>query len=205
MAYNTANLVNLLADPDELHEFDLSQRKPTIEFRQHGGTLDGQTARKWVETLGGVIKWLEDVHPQSLMELLSVTAEEKWEKVGEGADTINEEKYGPVLAEGRFTIIDLLEHIGLQEQANFYRSRVNKLVTQPRKYEADNYAWSHLEEESMLAINPDFESDVWGYAHKEELREIWYEQMRLKYFLPNWVFDPDATMWPEHRQRKPDE
>lgn len=48
---------------------------------------------------------------------------EKWEKLGDGKDEQREQEMGPVLAEGEFTIIDLLQTMGLYEPAEFYQNR----------------------------------------------------------------------------------
>lgn len=106
--------------------------KPTVEFRQHAGTLDGEQVVKWVETLVGIIQWLEqkdDLDPEAFMKLAK-ECREKSEKVirqarrsviGEG-----EERRRPMTGEGEdaFTIVDLLECIGLLEQARYYSARL---------------------------------------------------------------------------------
>jgi hypothetical protein len=76
---------------------------------------------------------VENVQPSSLVNLLSTIAAEEsgesWSKTGDKqVDDANESKFGPILAEDRFTIIDLLQHMGLQDLANFYRRRLHPVL-----------------------------------------------------------------------------
>jgi hypothetical protein len=125
MAYNTLPIYSTRnSDMSNMHA------RATFEFRQHEGTLEGERVTQWIKVLCKVIIFLENVQQVSLMELLNVLKEEEWVKTGiEKADRRTERKLGPVLAEGRFTIIDLLEHMGLQKSADFYRTRLHKLKT----------------------------------------------------------------------------
>ncbi|KUJ09144.1 uncharacterized protein LY89DRAFT_724653 [Mollisia scopiformis] len=110
-------------------DLSIAHPKTTLEFRQHEGTLDAERVTQWIELLCGVIMFLENIEPAILMELLRVVSEQEvWCRTGSKLrDPPNEEKFGPVLAESSFTITDLLEHIGLEDSASFYRSRLYKL------------------------------------------------------------------------------
>ena len=74
--------------------------KLTIEFRQHEGSLNAPAITAWIETVVGLINFVQDVHPSSLAALLSVVENETWEKEGDGQDQQREERLGPILAEG---------------------------------------------------------------------------------------------------------
>lgn len=96
----------------------------TIEFRQHAGTLDGEAICMWVRVLAGIIDFVEDASPESYVELIgALLRAETWEKEYDGRDDEREEMYGPIPAESSFTIIDLLNHINLKEEATYYESR----------------------------------------------------------------------------------
>jgi hypothetical protein len=97
--------------------------KQTIEFRQHQGSLNGPEVRAWIETVVGLINFVQDVHPTSFANLLSVLENETWGKEGDGQDRRREELMGPILAEEGFTIIDLLMTLDLWESALFYYNR----------------------------------------------------------------------------------
>ncbi|KAJ5033379.1 uncharacterized protein L3040_008497 [Drepanopeziza brunnea f. sp. 'multigermtubi'] len=99
---------------------------PTVEFRAHEGTLDGERVVQWVSLICGLVQKLGDIHPESLAEMLQVVAKcETWQKVGDPAtDAENERRFGPVLAESGFTVIDLLSGLGLEESAAYYRTRL---------------------------------------------------------------------------------
>lgn len=99
-------------------------RGVTIEFRQHAGTLDGQAICMWVRTLAGFVKFIEEVSPESFVDFIGTIMEaELWEKEHDGKDAEREAKYGPIPADGPFTIIDLLQHIGLEKEAEYYKDK----------------------------------------------------------------------------------
>ncbi|KAI9049612.1 hypothetical protein LZ554_006638 [Drepanopeziza brunnea f. sp. 'monogermtubi'] len=99
---------------------------PTVEFRAHEGTLDGERVVQWVSVICGLVQKLGDMQPESLAEMLQAVAQcETWQKVGDPAtDAENERRFGPVLAESGFTVIDLLSGLGLEESAAYYRTRL---------------------------------------------------------------------------------
>ncbi|KUJ12420.1 uncharacterized protein LY89DRAFT_535545, partial [Mollisia scopiformis] len=93
----------------------------TIEFRQHAGTMEGLKITMWIRVLAGMVKFIEEVSTASFHQLLiPLMLAETWEKTYNGKDDEKEQKLGPIPADGLFTIIDLLEHIGLTEEAQYY-------------------------------------------------------------------------------------
>ena len=68
--YNAYNLDNLL-DPDS-YPSDETRPKQTIEFRQHAGTLDGDTICNWVEFVCALIKYSFSAdHRENLVYLMN--------------------------------------------------------------------------------------------------------------------------------------
>lgn len=84
--------------------------KRTIEFRQHAGTLDGEAAVMWVRTVVGLVEWARDVELVAFAELMTECAEVGHEE---------------------FTAVQLLRRLKLEEQADYYSSRLHLLGTQP--------------------------------------------------------------------------
>jgi hypothetical protein len=113
----------------QLAEGSRGYYKPTIEFRQHIGTLDSKAVAVWLKTVAGIVNFIRGVDPLSFHELISITEQEEWQKLGDGLNDERQSAMGPILAENGFTAIDLLEKIGLQESANYYR---NRLIRHPR-------------------------------------------------------------------------
>ncbi|RDL41899.1 uncharacterized protein BP5553_01878 [Venustampulla echinocandica] len=110
MAYNFMGLVE-------------ENGKPTIEFRQHEGTMDAAAATAWIETAVGIVNFCQNASAMSLNVLLNITMFESWERLFDGRDDERERVYGPPLAEDAFTVIDLLKHINLHGPAQFYEER----------------------------------------------------------------------------------
>jgi hypothetical protein len=101
--------------------------RQTIEFRQHEGTMDGQRITHWIQVIVGFVKFVEEAPSESFFGLLTrIWAAEKWEKMGDGKDAEREDKLGPILADHGFTIINLLEHLGLHPQADYYKDKWQK-------------------------------------------------------------------------------
>ncbi|KAG4439690.1 hypothetical protein IFR05_004827 [Cadophora sp. M221] len=110
-----------------LEDRGVNAEVPTLEFRQHEGTMDGELVVQWVQLLVGMLKFIEDEEYASFAKFLFDTAEkEKWQKVGDEKDAKREASMGPTLADGEFTVIDLLRYIGLNEQADYFKDRVHK-------------------------------------------------------------------------------
>ncbi|PVH68781.1 hypothetical protein DL98DRAFT_629026 [Cadophora sp. DSE1049] len=101
--------------------------KPTIEFRQHEGTMDGERITQWIKLVVGMVSFIENEEFGTFVDLLMIaTDKEKWKKLGDGQDAQKEAEMGPIPADGALTIIDLLRHIGLNEQADYYHDKVWK-------------------------------------------------------------------------------
>ncbi|CZR65138.1 uncharacterized protein PAC_15038 [Phialocephala subalpina] len=202
MAYNVDNIVNQLFTSAEFPEgIDENKKNPTIEFRQHYGTLDGRTATMWVKTLGGVIEWLDDADPGTYNNLLQSVLLEKWEKSGnDDLDYENEQEHGQLLAESTFRIQELLTSMGLQEQADIYTGKTYELVAQPKGSRPEKYIWEHQDGRVFLS---DQEEAI--YDQKEAMVKAFFAQLKALYFNPNLPFDPNASMWPAHMEPRPDE
>lgn len=132
MAVSTWNITRLLY-PDSISygAFDSEKSfKPTVEFRQHEGTLEAKRVVNWIETLARVIGWIENndivENPQILISLLH-GSENNSESSPEHAERDEAPETGEaehvVEKEQPITIIELLERMGLRDQAAYYRSR----------------------------------------------------------------------------------
>lgn len=118
MSYNCQNALDMIRRPD-------FASLPTIECRQHRGTLDGEEIVQWVKLLVCIIKSLEAIHPEPFTELLNVVQHETWEQTdNDRANSWNQANLGPILAESTFTIIDILEFLNLYKSADYYRNRL---------------------------------------------------------------------------------
>ncbi|CZR60839.1 uncharacterized protein PAC_10735 [Phialocephala subalpina] len=95
--------------------------KPTIEWRQHEGTIDAERVTIWVETVVGIVNFVCHAPKQDLLSLLSMAANEHWEKLGDGKDKKRERKMGAIIAESSFKATDLFAWMGLTKSADFYR------------------------------------------------------------------------------------
>ncbi|KAH8594351.1 hypothetical protein B0O99DRAFT_183771 [Bisporella sp. PMI_857] len=80
---------------------NVRQKKPTIEFRQHQGTLDGLGVRNWIKVVAGIVRYAKGVYLSQLYNLIC--------------------KISP---KSRFTVIDLLKEIGLHDSATYYQDRL---------------------------------------------------------------------------------
>lgn len=95
--------------------------KPTIEFRQHEGTLDAEAVTNWIKTVVGIVNFVDNAPQGDIAALLSIAEYEHWQKLGDGYDGRREQRLGPVVAEKGFTVIDLLKTIGLFSPALYYK------------------------------------------------------------------------------------
>jgi hypothetical protein len=108
---------------------------PTIEFRQHAGSLNGEEIVNWVSLIVGIVQYCQKVEDVEFERLLEVTEAEAWEKQGDHSDVLNEQKHGRILAEGRFTIIHLLNRIGLKDSAAYYERRgIHQVSGKTKRY-----------------------------------------------------------------------
>lgn len=86
------------------HNGQVRDRK-TVEWRQYRGTMDGQEAEMWVQTVVGIVAWVKSADVQDLSNLFDVPLNENWEKLGDGRDAVRVKGMGPALADGRFTVV----------------------------------------------------------------------------------------------------
>lgn len=148
--------------------------RQTVEFRQHRGTIDGREITQWVRTIVGIVGYVETALPVDRHKLLStIWEEETWEKMGDGKDRQRAAELGPALADEGFTIIDLLEHIGLSDQADYYRNRWQKHEIEGRPtYLGSNVTWDFQQTDSGIYPNDKV------YQRKSNLAEH-FEALRL--------------------------
>lgn len=175
------------------NDYDNDGEGHTIEFRQHAGTLDGEAITMWIRVLAGIINFIEDVSPESFTDLITkITTAETWEKEYDGWDEEREKMYGPVPADGSFTIVDLLNHIGLPEEARYYSTRW-RIHTRPlardREY-SKRGPW-------------DFEKTLMGgtkeFNDKMRTAALWTEMTVLDGMNPERPpgWKPRASYWPK--------
>ncbi|PBP20926.1 hypothetical protein BUE80_DR008253 [Diplocarpon rosae] len=171
--------------------------RPTIEFRQHEGTCDGERIIQWVKTVVGMLEFVESEDYASFADLLTtVTQNETWTKQGDGKDVEREEQMGPTLADRGWTVIDLLEHIGLQEQADYYRGKTHKHNMPPRmRYRniLSPFRWKYAQRASR-------ESEE--YKTDDTWRRL-FDKMLIVKNASNLAgvecsFDEDGPLWPQH-------
>ncbi|PSS20077.1 hypothetical protein M430DRAFT_41435 [Amorphotheca resinae ATCC 22711] len=142
-----------------LHVQGIPNCKPTIEFRQHQGTMDPRATIMWVKTMVGIMEFLRDVQPADFTSLLSIVEHEHWEKQPDQPekehDYYEEERdskhdvecerdMGPILAESGFTVIDLLRTMGLHEPARYYKQRglyKHRALPRPFKWNSRVSSW----------------------------------------------------------------
>lgn len=176
--------------------------KPTIEFRQHEGTLDGEAIVMWIKTVIGIVNFLYNVRSDALGKLLLKCQNETWEKLGDGEDAQRERNHGPILAERDFTIIHLLRYIGLDVPAAYYETKWHK---HPKESDMQSIHIRELWIEWEYEIQPnasDPESD--GYRSNDELRQLWDIMRVVHANNPDIFFIHDDQMWPAHTHLKED-
>ncbi|XMA15263.1 hypothetical protein WAI453_008054 [Rhynchosporium graminicola] len=123
--------------------YPASNSKPTVEVRQHAGTLDGERIVSWIKLLAGIIQRLETIHPESFLQLIQLAELEKWEKVEEvSKNSFNQVNLGPIPAESTLTIIDILEYLDLHESADYYRDRLYKIKGKSRRPQLRTFSWN---------------------------------------------------------------
>jgi hypothetical protein len=94
-----------------------------VEFRQHTGTINAERIKIWIETVVGIVEKVETMSSRDLAVLLSMQKFERWQMMEDGKDVEREKEFGPLWAEKKFTIVHLLEHLGLYEPALFYMNK----------------------------------------------------------------------------------
>ncbi|KAF8852128.1 hypothetical protein BDZ45DRAFT_695363 [Acephala macrosclerotiorum] len=193
MAYNVKNIIGLIEN-----EKSTGKAKPTVEFRKMQGTLDDGAITQWVKLSCGTIKFLETAQPSTIMDLPKLIVEEHYVKTGdEYEDARNERQFGKIPVEGSFTIINLLERMGLQESADFYCTRTYPVEGQPSVQPIAQYKWEHEERCSVLS-----EIDRPVQKRAQALRAIWEDMDMIgrSSKLVSWTWDPDHPMWPTYKK-----
>ena len=90
--------------------------RPTIEFRQHEGTLDAEAIENWIETCHGIVahcQKLEPLDPRNAV-LLPNFRKQKDGKDDDGVEGSD------LKTEAKIAVLELLEQIGLSKQAAYY-------------------------------------------------------------------------------------
>ena len=132
---------------------------PTIEFRQHQGTLDPERVVKWIKTVVGIIDFAETdrdfADRNRVMELLFKVPQEKWQKDGSENDLLREERHGPIPAESSWTVIHLFRAMGLNEQADYYSTRLNQVYGTRPKTRVTVWRWEYEELKQQGKISND--------------------------------------------------
>ncbi|KAL5318852.1 hypothetical protein ACEPPN_013919 [Leptodophora sp. 'Broadleaf-Isolate-01'] len=184
-----------------LEDLGVHAEVPTIEFRQHEGTMDGELIVQWVQLLVGMLKFIENEEYASFTGFLFETVgKEKWQKVGDGKDAEREASMGPTLADGEFTVIDLLRYIGLNEQADYYKDKVYKhdippgMITLLKKISSD-IGWDYQKELGEgVGTRTEPETD-------DQLRKLFEDfqvaRLAAKMADDDWTFAEDPrALWP---------
>ncbi len=185
--------------------------KPTIEFRQHEGTLDGKRATMWIKTIAGIVRFCQNVQPESLSELLYVVEKEEWEKLGDTEDQELEKRLGPILAEGDFTVIDLFRHMNLDEAADYYSGKV---YPADRRYgptrgtvQLNTGCVLTAKDISVLVTDWEYESalppESDEFKRMARRRKLWEGMVRIIEAFPDMSleFDESDPVWPAHYKK----
>ena len=177
--------------------FDAS--KPTIEFRQHAATMDPEAIVNWIETSVGIVEYIRNIDYATLMDLLRIAEHESWEKLGDYRDDEREAHLGPILAESKFTIIDLLQAMELYGLADYYRNRWRKL---PKRAPS---LWNIPKPDIIWEYEELLDPEMAEFKQMHRLRENWEADRIASEAQPEggWKFDPDHPSWPTHRNRDP--
>lgn len=116
--YNFMNFIQL---------YDIYKPRLTLEFRQHEGTFDSEAVVIWVEVCQGIVKYVQHISPEEVDRLVRFSKLESWTESGAFVtDREMQQKLGPVLAKGKFTVLDLLRVLGLEKQAEYYSVMVKE-------------------------------------------------------------------------------
>jgi hypothetical protein len=198
----------------------VGSNKPTIEFRQHQGTLNFSRVTAWIKTLVGIVDAVRKLPEAEFQNLVNICANEVWQKHGDGEDDARQSKFGLTLADSTFTIVDLLEYLGLDEPAAFYRTRglYHHEYTHRAEpiYEGtytdadgDQQDWSTFQLPDYL-VYWEFEDDEVNfpkgsdqYVRATQKKELWERTVvanKLNKTLdPNYVeLDTTSDFWPDH-------
>jgi hypothetical protein len=160
--------------------------------------MDSNAVLIWVETVVGIVDYILTIDNISLTSLLQIVELESWETLCDGKDDEREARLGPILAESKFTIVDLLYETGLYGPANYYRTRRRKLA---KKSPFPHTPKPEIEWE--FEDTADLESD--DYKRLRRSRENWEADcIASEAQMPGgWKFDPDHPIWLAHRYMEP--
>lgn len=75
--YNSTNMLDFCRDKGKV---------PTIEFRQHEGTLNPDDVVQWIKTVVGIVNYVDTESDANVDALLERVRDEKWVKQGDGKD-----------------------------------------------------------------------------------------------------------------------
>jgi hypothetical protein len=193
MRYNSFNMFQLLNKKKRGRLW--RHHKRTIEFRQHEGTLEPERVVQWVKTVVGIINVVDTTGQDSLKHLLRKVEDEKWTKEGSAKDAKKQEQFGPIPAEGSWTIIDLFRYMHLHEQADYYQDKLNQVVGTRPEPRLTVWKWEYEEPKSKGRISDD------EFQKQHKLRLLWEQSLRASLAQPedsSWTFDPDDQKWPNH-------
>lgn len=131
-----------------------------------------------------------------MSELLKVVENETWEKLGDGRDGEREAKFGPIIAEEVFTVLDLFKWMGLWESAEYYRDKWYK--HQKEAKETITLEEQSITSESDWAPAPETEEE----RRRREWDEVWADVpiQPNDPRLPPWQVDPWARNQPSRYQ-----
>lgn len=184
-------------------DLGLDNPKPTIEFRQHEGTMDRERIVQWVKLLVGALTFVEnEVYESYVNFLITIAEQETWQKSGDRLDVGKEIPLDPILADGAFTVIDLLRYIGLTEQVDYFQDKVLKhdiLAQKPfvQTKNTSGYEWEYQKGSFGTVANSK------AYQQDHEIRCL-FEKFRIarrasRMAGDDWNFDENHSMWPAHK------
>jgi len=171
--------------------------KPTIEFRQHEGTLDATETINWIKTVVGIVDFCVNAPTAAVYKLLEVVKLETWERLGDGHDAEREAQFGPILADRSFTAIHLLQALKLWGPALHYAQKgLFKHEIEEGTKEKTN-KWDH---QKQLSRDPAVQTQqiklrkAWeALQAASNARDLVDPPVRTR-----WTFDPANPLWSVH-------
>lgn len=148
----------------------------------------------------GIVDFRHNSSPTAFLDLVSVVKGETWEKLGDGLDDEREATYGPILAEDKFTVIDLMVAMKLWRTAFYYHRRglyTHRKDLDPNFEREATQKWDFERDRTDAA-----KSDL---VERQRLKALW-ETLRAAskagaFAAPlktRWKFDPKDSLWPSH-------
>ncbi|PMD35581.1 hypothetical protein L207DRAFT_637921 [Hyaloscypha variabilis F] len=185
--YNPSNLAWFLEQPPG------NRNPPTIEFRQHEGTLDAGRVVNWIRTVVGIVNFVDTAELDSLSYLLRKAGDEKWQKEGGDGDAEQLQKFGPIPAEGNFTIIDLFRFMQLDDLATFYSNAIHEVLGVPPISRTQRWLWEYEQQWAQRRITDE------EFQRQHEMRLLWEQSLNSALAQQDgstFDFNPDDEMWP---------